>query len=187
MKGTPRKDTEIAARQLAEDVKLDGDVYNKVASKLGGGEKRRLSIAIALTGSPPVIFFGALLLLLLLLLLLYYSLLYYYYSYYLLLYYSLLCPNTQSVLVESNPIRLPVHYLTSFNHRLAWVTHCFVFVGACATDEPTTGLDPAVRRNIWSIIKAQQADGRCIVITTHSVRSVQVYGSIPRRLGPFML
>jgi ABC-type multidrug transport system ATPase subunit len=104
LKGTPRKETELAARQLAEDVHLDGDVYNKVASKLSGGEKRRLSIAIALTGSPPVTFF----------------------------------------------------------------------------DEPTTGLDPAVRRNIWSIIKAQQAEGRCIVITTHSMEEAD---SLCDRIG----
>lgn len=36
-------------------------------------------------------------------------------------------------------------------------------------DEPTTGLDPETRRRIWGIVKAQQANGRSIVITTHSM------------------
>lgn len=57
LKGTPRAGAELVARQLAESVQLDGDAYGKLASKLSGGEKRRLSIAIALAGSPPVTFF----------------------------------------------------------------------------------------------------------------------------------
>ncbi len=35
-------------------------------------------------------------------------------------------------------------------------------------DEPTTGLDPETRRQIWNIIKAEQASN-CIIITTHSM------------------
>ena len=57
LKGITRKSAELAARQLAEQVQLDGDPYSKTAAKLSGGEKRRLSIAIALAGSPPVCFF----------------------------------------------------------------------------------------------------------------------------------
>lgn len=93
LKGVPRSRTDVTARQLAEKVELAGDAFNKPASALSGGMKRRLSIAIALTGAPPVVFF----------------------------------------------------------------------------DEPTTGLDPETRRHIWGIVKAQQANGRCIVITTHSM------------------
>jgi len=36
-------------------------------------------------------------------------------------------------------------------------------------DEPTTGLDPDTRRQLWNIIKKEQSDGRCVVITTHSM------------------
>ena len=93
LKGVPRSRTSVVARQLAEKVELAGDSFNKPASALSGGMKRRLSIAIALTGAPPCVFF----------------------------------------------------------------------------DEPTTGLDPETRRHIWGIVKAQQASGRCIVITTHSM------------------
>ena len=36
-------------------------------------------------------------------------------------------------------------------------------------DEPTTGLDPETRRQLWDIIKREQSDGRCVIITTHSM------------------
>lgn len=34
-------------------------------------------------------------------------------------------------------------------------------------DEPTTGLDPQARRNLWEVVKELQADGKTIVLTTH--------------------
>ncbi len=34
-------------------------------------------------------------------------------------------------------------------------------------DEPTTGLDPQARRNIWELIKTIQDEGKTIIITTH--------------------
>ncbi len=34
-------------------------------------------------------------------------------------------------------------------------------------DEPTTGLDPQSRRQLWDIIHTYRADGRTVVITTH--------------------
>ena len=42
MRGMPRSRTALEARRLAEKVELDGDVYNKAASSLSGGMKRRL-------------------------------------------------------------------------------------------------------------------------------------------------
>jgi len=36
-------------------------------------------------------------------------------------------------------------------------------------DEPTTGLDPETRREIWAMVSQQKKHGRCIVITTHSM------------------
>jgi ABC-type multidrug transport system ATPase subunit len=92
LRGLPRARIEVEARRLAEKMELDGDAFNKPASTLSGGAKRRLSIAIALAGKPPCLFF----------------------------------------------------------------------------DEPTTGLDPETRRQIWRIIKAEQRDN-AIVITTHSM------------------
>ena len=34
-------------------------------------------------------------------------------------------------------------------------------------DEPTTGLDPQARRQLWDVIDAFRADGRTILLTTH--------------------
>jgi len=34
-------------------------------------------------------------------------------------------------------------------------------------DEPTTGLDPASRREVWKIVEELQARGRTVVLTTH--------------------
>jgi ABC-2 type transport system ATP-binding protein len=34
-------------------------------------------------------------------------------------------------------------------------------------DEPTTGLDPQARRNLWDLIKDIQAKGTTVIITTH--------------------
>ncbi len=34
-------------------------------------------------------------------------------------------------------------------------------------DEPTTGLDPQARRNLWQLIKDIQAKGATVIITTH--------------------
>ena len=93
LKGVVQQRVALAAREAAAKVRLDGDAFGKFASQLSGGMRRRLSIAIALIGSPTIIFF----------------------------------------------------------------------------DEPTTGLDPDTRRQLWDIIKSEQSDGRCIVVTTHSM------------------
>ncbi len=34
-------------------------------------------------------------------------------------------------------------------------------------DEPTTGLDPQSRRQLWDVIRAQKASGRTVILTTH--------------------
>jgi ABC-2 type transport system ATP-binding protein len=34
-------------------------------------------------------------------------------------------------------------------------------------DEPTTGLDPQARRNLWDLVKQIQASGKTVIITTH--------------------
>jgi len=40
-------------------------------------------------------------------------------------------------------------------------------------DEPSTGLDPQSRRNLWEIVRAIKADGKTIIMTTHSMEEAE--------------
>ena len=40
-------------------------------------------------------------------------------------------------------------------------------------DEPTVGLDPAIRRRIWSLIKKIQQDGVTVFLTTHYIEEAE--------------
>ncbi len=40
-------------------------------------------------------------------------------------------------------------------------------------DEPTTGLDPQARRNIWSIITDLKGEGKTIILTTHYMEEAE--------------
>ncbi|KAI9099240.1 hypothetical protein DFS34DRAFT_579715 [Phlyctochytrium arcticum] len=97
LKGIPPKDEAKAVLAAMEQVKLAPFADRQVVG-LSGGERRRLSIAIALVGSPALVFL----------------------------------------------------------------------------DEPTTGLDPEVRRLIWDIIDSARRAGRTIVLTTHSMEEAEV-------------
>jgi ABC-2 type transport system ATP-binding protein len=40
-------------------------------------------------------------------------------------------------------------------------------------DEPTTGLDPQARRNLWDVIRTIASEGRTVVITTHYLEEAE--------------
>jgi ABC-2 type transport system ATP-binding protein len=41
-------------------------------------------------------------------------------------------------------------------------------------DEPTTGLDPAARRSLWTVIERLRSDGRSVLLTTHYLEEAEV-------------
>jgi ABC-2 type transport system ATP-binding protein len=40
-------------------------------------------------------------------------------------------------------------------------------------DEPTTGLDPQARRNLWDVVEALRREGRTVILTTHYMEEAQ--------------
>jgi ABC-type multidrug transport system ATPase subunit len=102
LKGISSKDEDMAVKKALQDVSLSA-FAKRLTAGLSGGERRRVSIAIALLGNPKVIFF----------------------------------------------------------------------------DEPTTGLDPEVRRLIWDIVNEAKI-GRSIVLTTHSMEEAE---ALCQRIG----
>jgi ABC-2 type transport system ATP-binding protein len=40
-------------------------------------------------------------------------------------------------------------------------------------DEPSTGLDPQSRRNLWEIVRTIKAEGKTIIMTTHSMEEAE--------------
>lgn len=40
-------------------------------------------------------------------------------------------------------------------------------------DEPSTGLDPQSRRNLWDILKQLKEEGRTLILTTHSMEEAE--------------
>ncbi|KAJ3047994.1 hypothetical protein HK097_010977, partial [Rhizophlyctis rosea] len=97
LKGVPVAEEKEAVQTSMATVSLDGPFASRLSKGLSGGEKRRLSIAIALVGSPSVVFL----------------------------------------------------------------------------DEPTTGLDPEVRRLVWDIV-GRAREGKTIILTTHSMEEAEV-------------
>ena len=63
---------------------------------------------------------------------------------------------------------LVVHRLSGgFKRRLAVAMSLINRPELLILDEPTTGLDPAVRHALWSRIRALRGDGTTVLLTTH--------------------
>jgi len=45
-------------------------------------------------------------------------------------------------------------------------------------DEPTTGLDPQARRNIWSIVSDLKAEGKTLILTTHYMEEAEALADL---------
>ncbi len=69
---------------------------------------------------------------------------------------------------------VPVRNLSGgFQRRLAIALSLINRPELLILDEPTTGLDPAVRQALWSRIRALRASGATVLITTHYMEEAQ--------------
>jgi lipooligosaccharide transport system ATP-binding protein len=69
---------------------------------------------------------------------------------------------------------VPVRHLSGgFQRRLAIALSLINRPELLILDEPTTGLDPAVRQALWSRIRALRAAGATILVTTHYMDEAQ--------------
>ena len=50
-------------------------------------------------------------------------------------------------------------------------------------DEPTVGIDPALRRKVWTELKAIREQGRSILITTHVMSEAEQVDRVALLLG----
>ena len=102
-----------------------------------GGNRRKLSTAIALVGSPPIVFLVS-------------------------------CITVMSSSPSCHHHRHVIFTVMSFLPSCHHHRHV-IFTGSChpTQDEPTTGMDPTTRRNLWDALTKLVQRGKSIVLTSH--------------------
>lgn len=79
-----------------------------------------------------------------------------------------------SFLELSSHAEVPVRQLSGgFQRRLAIALSLMNRPELLVLDEPTTGLDPAVRLSLWSRVRALRARGTTVLLTTHYMDEAQ--------------
>lgn len=104
---------------------------NKRVEEYSGGNKRKLSTAVALIGNPVLVYLGMFKIL--------------YYLFFIMIVYS----KYEFQLYGSFPsLRMQ-------------------------TDEPTTGMDPGAKRNLWNMVSKVRSTGKSIILTSHSMEECE--------------
>lgn len=68
----------------------------------------------------------------------------------------------------------PVKHLSGGMRRRVMIARALMHSpGILFLDEPTVGLDPAIRRRIWSLVKKIQQGGATIFLTTHYIEEAE--------------
>ena len=76
-----------------------------------------------------------------------------------------------------------VSWFSNTNKQTIVLFYCYYFVAMSTVgdveilflDEPTTGLDPLSRRNVWNAINWMKTD-RVVVLTTHNMEEADFLG-----------
>jgi ABC-2 type transport system ATP-binding protein len=75
----------------------------------------------------------------------------------------------------SDRSKSPVKHLSGGFQRRVMIVRALVHAPKMLfLDEPTVGLDPAIRRQIWALIKQIQRDGTTIFLTTHYIEEAEL-------------
>lgn len=74
----------------------------------------------------------------------------------------------------NNRIKSPVKELSGGMKRRVMIARALLHEPKVLfLDEPTVGLDPAIRRKIWALIKKIQMDGTTVFLTTHYIEEAE--------------
>ncbi|KAJ7372707.1 ATP-binding cassette sub- A member 3 [Desmophyllum pertusum] len=79
----------------------------------------------------------------------------------------------QALLLQDHADKLTSSYSGGNKRKLSTAISLVGDPPVVFLDEPTTGMDPVARRLLWDALSRVRADGRCIVITSHSMEECE--------------